>query len=52
LNLTVQNGIHVSIDREKINSISPHIDGGSVIITTNGNSIHVVESVNEILSNK
>lgn len=43
----------LDIDEKKIDSISPHIDGGSVIVLKEpngmGQAIRVVEKVDEIL---
>lgn len=48
MNLTLMNGLHLKVDKEKINSFGPHIDGGSAIIV-NGNRYHVSETVDEIM---
>ena len=44
------NGAVIHVDREKINTVSPHIDGGSVV-KVNGFIYHVKELVEEILKN-
>jgi hypothetical protein len=48
MNLTAQNGSKVIVDREKLQSLGPHIDGGTVI-QVGRNAIHVKETVKEIL---
>jgi len=55
VNLTIHNGIIVNVDREKIQSISPHIDKGSVVVVQRGDlsqAIHVMETVEEVLKLK
>lgn len=48
MNLTLMNGLHVKVDKEKITEFGPHINGGSAIIV-NGNKYHVSETVEEIM---
>ena len=51
MNLTLQNGIPVSVDRKKIHELGPHISGGS-FIKVNGHSYLVKETIEEILKLK
>lgn len=48
MNLTLMNGLHLKVDKEKIEAFGPHIDGGSAI-TVNHNTYHVTETVEEIM---
>ncbi len=48
MNLTLMNGLHVKVDKDKIDSFGPHVDGGSAIIV-NGNTYHVEETVEQIM---
>ena len=51
-NLTAQNGIKIKIEKSQIESISPHIDGGSAIVLTYPQGTYRVrESVSEIMNN-
>jgi len=51
MNLTLQNGIPLSVDREKIHELGPHIAGGS-FIKVNGHTYLVTETVEKILKLK
>jgi hypothetical protein len=44
------NGLTIQVDRDKIDTIGPHTDGGSVV-NVNNITYHVTETVKEILRN-
>ena len=51
MNLTLPNGIPISVDRSKMTEFGPHIGGGS-FIKVNGHRYLVTETVEEILKLK
>jgi hypothetical protein len=51
VNLTLQNGIPLTVDRKKVTEFGPHIAGGS-FIKVNGHQYLVTETVEEILKLK
>ena len=47
--LTAMNGATIKVDCDYMDTLSPHIDGGSVLVIR-GVPIHVKEDVNTVLS--
>lgn len=50
MQLTLMNGIPVKVDPAKIESMGPHVDGGSVV-KVNGNVFHVSEDLEKMFKN-
>lgn len=51
MNLTLNNGIPLKVDRKKITEFGPHINGGS-FIKVSGQQYLVQETVEQILNDR